>query len=195
MDTPAHDTVLDAGSVKSRLARIYAEALLAAAQRQNAVEAVGGELSHFIHDVFDAAPAVETFLTSPVHGKKAKSEALKAALAGRVSDLLRGLFTVLTANGRLGLLRGVSAAYHQLLNDRAGRVPVRVTSAVALTEEQKANLSNTLSGVLKHEPVLSIRVDPGLIGGLVVQIGDRVIDTSVRTRLQSLRHRLLETPI
>ena len=105
-----HDTVLEAGSVKSRLAKVYAEALLAAAQKQNAVEATGDELTHFVGDVFDEAPEIEWFLSSPVIGKKAKTSTLENALPGRVSEILRGLFAVLTRNGRLDLLRGVSAA-------------------------------------------------------------------------------------
>jgi len=189
-----HDTVLEAGSVKARLAKVYAEALLAAAQRQNAVDATGEELSHFVSDVLDAAPEIESFLASPVIGKKAKSTTLDNALPGRVSDILRGLFTVLTRNGRLNLLRGIAAVYRQLLDARAGRVPVKITSAVELSDSQRSALASTLSEILKQQPVLKVKVDPDLLGGLVVQVGDRVIDTSIRTRLLTLRTRLLETP-
>ena len=194
MENATHETVLQAGSVKARLAKVYAEALLGAAQPSNAVDATGDELAHFVKDVLDANPAIESFLGSPIVGKKAKSSTLSAALAGHSSDLVRGLFGVLTSNGRLDLLRGIAAAYHKLLDERAGRVPVKVTSAVDLTELQRKTLNTTLSEILKHEPVLAVRVDPDLIGGMIVQIGDSVIDTSIRTRLQSIRHRLLETP-
>jgi F-type H+-transporting ATPase subunit delta len=195
MDNAKHDTVLDAGSVKARLAKVYAEALLAAAGRQNAVDATGEELSQFVSEVLDPTPEVEAFLGSPVIGKKAKSATLENALPGRTSEIIRGLFTVLTRNGRLDLLRGVAAAYRQLLDARAGRVPVKITSAVELSETQKAALTGTLTEILKQEPILKVRVDPDLLGGLVVQVGDRVIDTSIRTRLQTLRTRLLETPV
>jgi F-type H+-transporting ATPase subunit delta len=195
MDNAKHDTVLEVGSVKSRLAKVYAEALFAAAERQSAVDATGDELSHFASDVLDPTPEIESFLASPVIGKKAKSAVLENALPGRVSDLVRGLLTVLARNGRLGLLRGVVAAYRQLLDARSGRVPVKITSAVELSETQKAALTVTLTDILKREPVLKVRVDPDLLGGMIVQVGDRVVDTSIRTRLQSLRTRLLETPI
>jgi F-type H+-transporting ATPase subunit delta len=188
-------TVLGAGSVKARLAKVYAEALLSAAQRQNALDATGDELAHFVTDVLDAAPEIEPFLASPVVGKKAKAAALEAALPGNASDLLRGLFAVLMQNGRLDLFRGVVAAYQQLINERAGRVPVKVTSAVALDHAHRDVLTRTLTDILRHEPVLSVRIDPNLLGGLVVQVGDRVIDTSIRTRLQRLRNRLLEAPM
>jgi F-type H+-transporting ATPase subunit delta len=194
MDNATHDTVLDAGSVKARLAKVYAEALLAAATRQNAVDATGDELSHFVSDVLAAAPEVESFLASPVVGKKTKAAAIEAALPGRSSDLVRGLFTVLARNGRLNLLRGIAAAYRLLLDDRAGRIRVKVTSAMDLSDTQRTALSSTLTDILKQQPILAVRVDPDLLGGMIVQIGDRVIDTSVRTRLQSLRTLLLESP-
>jgi F-type H+-transporting ATPase subunit delta len=194
MDNSTHDTVLDAGSIKSRLAKVYAEGLLAAARQKNSVEETGEDLSRFVSEVLNNAPDIQKFLSSPVVGKKAKIAALEAALPGRVSDLLRGLLTVLARNSRLGLLRGVEAAYRRLLDDRAGIVVVKVTSAVDLSHQQQEALTNTLSKKLKQKPVLAIRVDPDLLGGLVVQVGDRVFDTSVRTRLQTLRSRLLETP-
>jgi F-type H+-transporting ATPase subunit delta len=190
-----HDTVLDAGSVQSRLAKVYAEALIAAAIKQpeaDAVVALGTELDEFVSGVLRKNPAVASFLASPAVGKRAKAAALGAALPGNVSDLFRGLLTVLTKNNRLSLLAGVAAAYHQLLDVRAGRIRVKVTSAVALSDAQKTALTSTLTTLLKQQPVLALRVDSELLGGMVVQIGDRVIDTSIRTRLNTLRTLLLD---
>jgi F-type H+-transporting ATPase subunit delta len=187
-----HDTVFEAGSVRSRLARVYAEALLAAAEKQNTVEAAGEDLFAFVSDVLNKDRAAEAFLSSPAVGKKAKTAVLSAALPGRSSELVRGLLGVLAKNNRLDLLRGIAAAYHTLLDERAGRVRVKVSAATNLTDAQRTALAETLSGVLKREPVLDVRVDPDLLGGMVVQVGDRVIDTSVRTRLQSIRTLLLD---
>ena len=192
MPSATHDNVLEAGSVQARLAKVYAEALLAAAIVRGTADDTGAELTDFVTGVLDANPAVEAFLASPAVGRKAKTAALEAALPGRVPDLLRGLFVVLTRNGRLDLARGVAAAYRRLLDDRAGRVRVKVTAAVELSDAQRAALSRTLSGILTQQPVLDVRVDANLLGGLVVQIGDRVIDTSVRTRLETLRTLLLD---
>jgi F-type H+-transporting ATPase subunit delta len=187
-----HDTALEAGSTRSRLARIYAEALLAAAERQNAVEATGEELNAFVAEVLDEDAAAEAFLSSPAVGRKAKSAVLTAALPGRASDLLRGLFAVLTRNGRLDLVRGIAAAYRQLLDERAGRVRVKVSSAVKLSDAQRDALAETLANILNQKPVLDVRVEPDLLGGMIVQVGDRVIDTTVRTRLQTIRNLLLD---
>ncbi|MCE9563713.1 MAG: ATP synthase F1 subunit delta [Planctomycetes bacterium] len=190
-----HDTVLQAGSVQSRLAKVYAESLIAAAIKQSGVgvvDALGTELEEFVSGVLAKNAAVADFLASPAVGKRAKANALGAALPGNTSDLFRGLLTVLTKNNRLNLLAGIAAAYRQLLEERAGRVRVKVTSAVALTDAQKSALTSTLTAQMKQQPVLVLRVDPELLGGMIVQIGDRVIDTSIRTRLNTLRTLLLD---
>jgi F-type H+-transporting ATPase subunit delta len=188
-----HETVLDAGTARARLARVYAQALLDSALKvsPSAPDAVGDELTQFVTEVA-ANPAVARFLSSLAVGSKAKAAALAPALQGRVSDLLRGFVGVLAANNRLDLLRGVEAAYRRILDERAGRVPVKVTTAVPLTDAQKAELTGTLKAALTREPVVSARVDPDILGGMIVQVGDSVVDTSVRTRLLSLRTLLLE---
>jgi len=190
-----HDTVLDAGSIRSRIANLYAEAVLSAALKlggADAVDSLGEELAEFVTNVLRANPAVAAFLSSPAVGKKAKETALASALPGHTSELVRGLFTVLARNSRLDLLTGIAAAYHRLLDTRAGRVRVKVASAVELSDSQRAAIVSTLAAVLKQQPVLEVRVDPELLGGMVVQVGDRVIDTSIRTRLQNLRTLLLD---
>ena len=189
-----HETVLDAGTTRSRLARIYAESLLAAASKKapQAVDEVGAELSDFVREVVTENPTVGALIANPTIGKKVKTAALSAALEGRSSDLLRGLVAVLAHNSRLDLLRGIAAAYRGLLDDRAGRVRVRVASAVDLSDAQRSELTASLKKLLRQEPVLDVRVDPDLLGGLVIQVGDSVIDTSVRTRLRSLRTLLLD---
>ncbi|AMV26957.1 ATP synthase subunit delta, sodium ion specific [Gemmata sp. SH-PL17] len=189
-----HETVLDVGTTRSRLARIYAEALLAAAAQKSpqAIDEVGTELSDFVREVVAENPSVGTFIANPTVGKKPKTAALLLALDGRASELLRGLVTVLAHNNRLDLLRGIAAAYLGLLDDRAGRVLVRVASAAPLSGTQQSELTTSLQKLLRQEPVLDVRVDPDLLGGLVIQVGDSVIDTSVRTRLRSLRTLLLD---
>jgi F-type H+-transporting ATPase subunit delta len=190
---PQHETVLDAGTARARLARVYAQALLDSALKvsPSAPDAVGDELTALVSEL-SANPAVARFLSSLAVGKKAKAAALAAALDGRASDLLRGFVGTLAANNRLDLLRGVEAAYRRILNERAGRVPVKVTTAVPLTNAQTADLTDTLKAALRREPVVSARVDPDILGGMIVQVGDSVVDTSVRSRLQSLRTLLLE---
>ncbi len=188
-----HETVLDAGTTRSRLARVYAEALLASAIKlsPDAPDAVGTELTDFAKAVSEN-PGLGAFLGSPIVAKKVRATALATALEGRASRSLQGLIAVLARNNRLNLLRGIAQAYRALINERSGRVPVKITAAVPLSDEQTTKLTANLKDLLKQDPVLDIRVDPDLLGGLVVQVGDSVVDTSVRTRIQSLRTLLLD---
>jgi F-type H+-transporting ATPase subunit delta len=187
-----HETVLDAGTAQARLARVYAESLMRAAlgvSPQAALD-VGEEMRKLRLGLIDH-PEVAEFLSSPALGKKGKLALLEQAFSGRASHLLRGLAHALWQNNRLHLFRNVVAAYLRLLDERAGRVPVTVTSAVPLTDEENERLASTLRKSLGREPVVTARVDPDLLGGLIVKVGDTVVDTSVRSRLQSLRTLLL----
>jgi F-type H+-transporting ATPase subunit delta len=183
------ETVLEATGARARIARVYAEALMAAAGDR--ADEVGEELDALVRDVLDANPEVERFLSSGAVGRKAKSAALEAAFAGKVSDVVRNFLGVLNQNYRLDLLRAVNAAYKKLRDEAAGRVRVAVASAVPLSDEHLHKLKETLARQLKAEPVVDARTDPDLLGGLVVRVGDRVYDTSVRTRLETLRNHLM----
>lgn len=189
-----HEHVLQAGSARARLAKLYAEALLATAP-PNMVDQIGNDLDSFVTGVLDKDPQIEAFLASPAVGKKVKLAVLSKALPGQISDLLRGLLATLARNGRLDLVRGIAQTYRNMIDEREGRVQVKVTTAADLSDTQRGALTATLSNMLKKTPVLNVRVEPDILGGMVVQVGDRVIDTSVRTRLQTLRTLLLDKGI
>ncbi len=185
------DTVLDEGVTRNRLARVYAEALFAVAAKANRQDDVGAELDDLIRGVLAAKPEVEAFLKNPTVSKRNKGPVIASAFAS-CSEPVRHLLGVLNENGRLALIRSVAAVYRDLRDTQAGRVRVIVKSAVPLTGEQSDKLKTQLQTSLKKTPVIVPVVDPDLIGGLIVQIGDRVIDTSVRTRIQTLRAQLME---
>ncbi|HET6576300.1 MAG TPA: ATP synthase F1 subunit delta [Fimbriiglobus sp.] len=184
-----HDSVLEATGATARLARVYAEALMAAAGTQ--ADAIGDDLDALVADVLTEHPDAERFLASGAVNRKTKAAVLQAAFGEGVSEVLRNFLGVLNQNNRLGLLRAIAAAYRKLHDEAAGRVRVRVASAVPLSDVQLGKLKKTLTNQLRAEPVLDARTDPDLLGGLVVQVGDRVYDSSVRTRLNSLRTHLL----
>jgi F-type H+-transporting ATPase subunit delta len=188
-DGKRHDSALEATGVTARLARVYAEALMAAAGSQ--ADAVGDDLDALVADVLEKHPNADRFLASGAINRKTKATVLQAAFGEGVSEVLRNFLGVLNNKTRLGLLRAIAAAYRKLRDEAAGRVRVRVTSAVPLSDDQLSKLKSTLSGQLDGVPVLDTRTDPDLLGGLVVQVGDRVYDSSVRTRLDSLRNHLM----
>ena len=99
---------------------------------------------------------------------------------------------VLNDHDRLELLRSIRLSYRDLLEERTGKVRVLVRSAVPLPEDQKERLLRELGDTLHREPVLDMTVDPELLGGLVVQVGDWLYDASVKNRLETIRDDLVQ---
>lgn len=191
-DTPdPREHVLTTNVRQARIARVYAEALLGVAGKDGSADALGAELDAFVRGVLDANPRVAAFLQSPAVTRRTREPILAGALGGSASLTLQNFLGVLNQNNRLDLVRSVAAAYRDLLDQRAGRVRVTVRSAVPLADDQRDDLKRTLAGSLDKEPVLVEQVDPDLLGGLVVQVGDRVYDSSVRSRLAAIRSQLL----
>jgi F-type H+-transporting ATPase subunit delta len=185
-----HETVLD--SSEQRVASGYAEALLNAADQRHETDAVMEEFASLFEDVIPADPRFEELLSSGALGRLPKAEAIRHAFAGRASEIFLNFLLVLNDHDRLDLLRGVYQAARQIYDQRAGRIPVLVRTAVPLPDEQRQHLVNRLRETLKKEPVLSTRVDPDLLGGITIQVGDWVYDASVRSRLDDLRKKLIE---
>jgi F-type H+-transporting ATPase subunit delta len=99
---------------------------------------------------------------------------------------------VLNEHDRLGLLRPITTAFRRHYEERQNQQRVQVRTACPLHEDQINRLRDELRQVMKQEPVLEIHVDPVLLGGLVVQVGDWLYDASVRTQLLAIRNRFTE---
>jgi F-type H+-transporting ATPase subunit delta len=192
LETPdvEHENVLTVNVRQARIARVYADALAGLAARDGNAAEVGAELSGFVDQVLGKDPQAGAFFASPAVTRKTRAPVLAAALKGNVSPLVANFLGVLNQNNRLDLLGAIAAAYRDLLDQRAGRVRVVVRSAVPLSDEQQADLRRTLADSLQKEPVLRLHTDPELLGGMVVQVGDKVYDSSVRSRLEALRTQL-----
>ena len=191
MSEPQHENVMDATGAAARIARVYAEALMTQAREAQQVDAVGDELTSIVSEVLPSSPESEAFLVSTAVNRKVKEPMLSSAFGNATSDLVQRFLGVLNDNNRLGLLRAVNAAYQKLREQSQGRTRVKVVSATDLSEQQSEQLKTTLKQSLKVEPVLEMRTDPEILGGLIVQVGDRVYDSSVRSRLNNLRTHLM----
>jgi F-type H+-transporting ATPase subunit delta len=192
--TAAHETVLEATGARGRLARVYAEALLSTATQANEADAVGEQLDSFAADLLGRHPAIASYLANPAVNREQKVSALREAINNPRSNttiLFRKFLGVLHANNRLGLLSDIAVAYRKLRDQAARRVRVTVRAATDLTPDQTAALTATLAESLNQTPILTVVVEPELLGGLIVQVGDRVYDTSVRSRLETLRTHLM----
>ena len=174
------------------VARVYAEALLDAAVKRDQVDQVLEELRELVATVLDPNPQLTDFFANKTITKEKKDELLQKVFPGRVSDLLANFLRVLNEHERLELIRPILHAYTDLTNQRARRMVVQVQSAVPLLDHQRERLVNELRQAFRQEPVLQTQVDPDLLGGLVVRVGDWLYDASVKSRLQSLRNELNE---
>jgi F-type H+-transporting ATPase subunit delta len=174
-----------------RIARVYAEALLKSADRRGQADTMADTQDSLIDDVFRADDRVEAFLASPAVPRKARASLIREVFASRGGELFANFLLVLNDHGRLGLLRYIRAAYHELLDERAHRVRVQVSSARPLAPDQRERLQKELHDTFRLEPVLQERVDPELIAGLTVRVGDWVYDASLRTQLVDIRNYIL----
>ena len=116
---------------------------------------------------------------------------LDRTLQGRMSGQLLDFIKVVVRHNRVDCLRAINAAAHRLHDELAGRLQVTVTSASALSAETQGVIQQRLSAALKKDVILSLRVKPEMMGGLVVQIGDKVFDSSVQQQLSRLQEEIL----
>ncbi len=174
-----------------RLARVYAEAFLNAADKRGQGEDVLDELHSLITDVFQREPQLEVLLSSAAVGRKRREDIIQKVFAGKASEIFGNFLLVLNHHERLELLRPILVALRQLHDERARRIRVQVRSAVALPDDQKLRLEQELRQDFRLEPILEIKVEPELIGGLLVRVGDWQYDASVRTQLETIRNEIL----
>ncbi|HEX3149703.1 MAG TPA: ATP synthase F1 subunit delta [Gemmataceae bacterium] len=179
------------GSSERRVARVYAEALLDVASERGIADEIGQELDSLVREVFNGAPEVEATLGSPVVKRSVKTPLLATVFKDKVSELLFNFLNVLNSKDRLSLVRNVAAGYRDLLDQRAKRLRVRVKSAVPLTDGQTEQLKQTIGQATGLDPVVSAQIDPALLGGMIVQVGDQVFDSSVSYQIESIRNQLL----
>jgi F-type H+-transporting ATPase subunit delta len=185
-----HRTVMDVSA--QRIGRVYAEALLNAAERNNQSSEVLEELDAVVHDLFRREPQFEVFLASSAVGRERKQEVIEKTFAGRATDVFVNFLLVLNQHDRLDVLRAVHAMYGELYDKRSGRIRVQVTSAVPLPDDQADKLRQELRAKFNKEPVLDTRIDPELLAGMVVQVGDWKLDSSIRNRLHDILEQLVE---
>jgi F-type H+-transporting ATPase subunit delta len=175
-----------------RVGKVYAEALLNAAERHNQSGEVLQELDAIVDDLFRREPTFELFLASSAVGRERKQEVIEKTFAGRATETLVNFLLVLNKHDRLDVLRAVRAMYLELYDQRSGRVRVQVTSAVPLPDDQADKLRQELRAKFNKEPVLDTRLDPELLAGMVVQVGDWKVDSSVKNRLHEILEQLVE---
>ena len=170
------------------IARTYADAFLQAAGGD--ADAALEEFTSLRDDVLGPNPEFEALLTSPLVGKDEKLGMIDRAVAPHASPLLANFLRVLARHGRLGLLPAILSEAHLAREKATGKRRVTVTSAVPLSDAELDKLRADLDAATSFTPVVIPEVDPSVLGGLVIRVGDTVYDSSLKARLRQLRGRL-----
>lgn len=174
-----------------RIARVYARAFLDAAERSGESAAVLAELDALLAEVFQSHPDLEALITGGAIGRIARRQVIERSFSGRMHPTLYNFLQVLNDHERLNLLRAIAVAAHELDDERNNRLRVLVSTAVPLEQEFRDRIANGVRTIFHLEPLLIERVEPGLLGGLKLQIGDRVYDSTVRTRIETIKQNIL----
>ena len=172
---------------KAPIAKRYAQALFELAQAEGKEESWLDSLSDIERRLADPSSAL--FFGEPRIPQERKS-AVAAEVASGSDETVSKFVGLLVQKQVVGALPTIVREYGQLLNESLGRASASVTSAAALSPEQEERLRGALGVMLGKQVVLDVRESPEIIGGLVVRVGDQVIDGSVRTRLDGLRQSL-----
>jgi F-type H+-transporting ATPase subunit O len=165
----------------------YANALYSAAVKADTLTKVETDLNT-VKDMLTNVPKLRTYLRNPIVKRSEKVQDLNKMTAG-MSDVTRGFFTVLAENGRLSDLDGIMATFSKLMDAERGVVKAMVTSAEPLAPAQIKQLETQLTSTFleKGQTIkLETRVEPSILAGLQVQVGDKFIDLSVVSRLNAV---------
>lgn len=182
-NVPQHETALD--SDEQQVGALYAKALLGAVGPN--VDAIVAELESLVKECLNANPRLEQALASPRISQEQKEGMLDRIFSGKIDNNLLNFLKVLCRRGRIGSLRAIQVTASVLRQEQLGRMRVIVTTAQPLSAEQTAQIAAQLSKTYGKEAVLVERVDESLLGGIVIRIGDRVLDGSVLGKMASLR--------
>jgi F-type H+-transporting ATPase subunit delta len=176
----------------SGVAERYASSLFELALEGNALPEVSAELDKFQALLGESAD-LKRLITSPVFGSNEQLKAITAVLdrAG-IAGLAANFIKVTASNRRLFAVPGMIRAFRDIYARHRGEVSADVTAAHALTAEQETELKAALKGVTGKDVAINVAVDPSLLGGLIVKLGSRQIDTSLRTKLSTLKLSLKE---
>jgi F-type H+-transporting ATPase subunit delta len=172
------------------IARNYAETLLVLAQKAGDLRGWGAMLND-VATAMNEDPKVRLFLESPRIAAGEKSRVLAEALQDRMPRLMVRFLQSLVTHRRQMLIPVITQEYLDLVDAAEGRMHANVTVARQASDEEKSVIAKQLSRVFGKDVVPHLTVDPSIMGGLVVHVGDTVLDGSVRKRLTSLRRRML----
>ena len=179
-------------AIDSGMAGRYATALFELALEASAIDSVLADLKRF-DALLDESVDLTRLVRSPVFTADAQLKALAAVLdKAEIAGLAAQFLKVVTSNRRLFAVRNIVKAYGALVARHKGEVTAYVTVAEPLSDAHRDEIRNTLNAVTGRDVRVDVKVDPSIIGGLVVKLGSRMVDSSLRTKLNALKHAMKE---
>ena len=168
--------------------RLYAKALFEAAEDSGRVDAVQRDLGEFA-DAVEASPELPAFLANPQVDPAAKVGVLGELSEGS-DELVHNFLRLIAAKGRAGQIPGIRDEFQALVDRAQGRVAVELTTAFELSDDEAASIVAQIEQSSGRKVEATRKVDPELVGGMILQAGSLRVDASVRGRLERLRHEL-----
>jgi F-type H+-transporting ATPase subunit delta len=176
--------------VSSQVAEPYAQALLSLAQSNNLTDEFGSNAASIL-DTLNASSELQQFLENPFAKADAKKAVLKQIFGGQVHPFVENFLMLLVDRGRIMFLGGVCEQYQALLRKLKGIVLAEVTAAVELNDAQKDQVKQQVQRMTGANAVeIATKVDPELLGGMVIKAGSQVIDASLKGQLRQISLRL-----
>jgi F-type H+-transporting ATPase subunit delta len=170
----------------------YATALFELARDEKSIDAVKADLDRFDAMLADSAD-LQRLVRSPVFSADSQARALTAVLAkAGITGIAANFLRVLTVNRRLFAVSQVIRAFRALVAKFKGEATADVTAAEKLSDKNLDALKTALKAVTGKDVELNVNIDPSIIGGLVVKLGSRMVDSSLRTKLNSIKHAMKE---
>lgn len=180
----------EAGIVTGEILERYAQAILSVAQDNNALDQVGQDINSILN-VLKESQDLREFLSSPIFKADAKKAVLNQVLGDSIHPLTKNFLLVLVDRRRIILLEGICKEFQTLLRKLNQTVLAEVTTVNDLTDDQKRSLQEKVMAITGARSVeLETKLDPDLIGGVIIKIGSQVIDASLRGQLRRISLRL-----
>ena len=180
------ERVENSGGIQASLAGRYATALFGLARDEQQIDAVARSLDTLEAAITESAD-FKTLISSPLVGRAEAGKAVRALAPTLALDPITAKFLgVLADNGRLGELKAVIGTVRALASGHRGETSAEVTSAHPLNDDQLARLKSNLKARIGRDVAIDAKVDPSLLGGLVIRHGSQMIDASIKTKLNNL---------
>jgi F-type H+-transporting ATPase subunit delta len=172
------------------LAQVYARSLFQAALENGKLDELCEQLGQFA-DALEQNRELAVFFFSPYFSTTEKREALDTLLDG-ADELFVNFLSLLIENHRMPVIFRIRGEYGRLWEEENRTLPVEITSAIALDDATTESLGKTIGERAGRKVTLAARVDPDILGGIIIRVGNSILDASIRNRLEQLRRHVAQ---